>query len=40
VVDAIDDVAAGFYRHHGFLPLDELRLDRPMADIERSITVI
>lgn len=38
VVDAIDDSAAGFYRHHGFLPLEGLRFYRRIADIERAIT--
>lgn len=37
VVDAIDDAAAGFYRHHGFLPLEGRRLYRRIADIERAI---
>lgn len=37
VVDAVDANAAGFYRHHGFLTLDGLRLYRRIADIERSI---
>jgi len=37
VVDAIDDGAAGFYRHHGFLALEGLRLYRRIADIERAI---
>ncbi len=36
VVDAVDDRAAGFYRHHGFLPLEDRRLYRRVADIERS----
>ncbi|MFM7737441.1 MAG: GNAT family N-acetyltransferase [Alphaproteobacteria bacterium] len=36
-VDAIDAAAAGFYRHHGFVTLDGLRLYRRIADIERSI---
>lgn len=39
VVDAIDDRAASFYRHHGFLPLEGLRLYRRISDIRRSITV-
>lgn len=38
VVDAIDDAAAGFYRRHGFLPLEGLRLYRRISDIERAIT--
>ncbi len=37
VVDAIDEDAASFYRHHGFLPLNGLRLYRRIADIERAI---
>jgi len=39
VVDAIDDRAASFYRHHGFLTLEGRRLYRRIADIRRSITV-
>ncbi len=38
VVDAIDEDAAAFYRHHGFLPLENLRLYRRISDIARSIT--
>lgn len=37
VVDAIDDRASAFYRHHGFLPLEGLRLYRRVADIERAL---
>lgn len=37
VVDAIDDRAAGFYQHHGFLPLEARRLYRRVSDIERSL---
>ena len=37
VVDAIDDRAAAFYRHHGFLPLEGNRLYRRVADIEHAL---
>lgn len=39
VVDAIDDNAAGFYRHHGFIPAPEhgRRLYRRMKDIRASL---
>ncbi|MGQ0433138.1 MAG: GNAT family N-acetyltransferase [Microthrixaceae bacterium] len=37
VVDSIDDRAAAFYRHHGFLPLDGRRLYRRVSDIERAL---
>lgn len=37
VVDAVDEAAADFYRHHGFLPLEGLRLYRRISDIERAI---
>lgn len=37
VVDALDDGAAGFYRHHGFLPLELGRLYRRISDIERAL---
>lgn len=39
VVDALDDRAAEFYRHHGFLPLDGRRLYRRISDIERALGV-
>lgn len=35
-VDAIDDRASEFYRHHGFLPLEGRRLYRRISDIERA----
>ncbi|MGH9066535.1 MAG: GNAT family N-acetyltransferase [Acidimicrobiales bacterium] len=37
IVDAIDDRAAAFYRHHGFVSLLERRLYRRVGDIERSL---
>jgi len=39
VVDAIDDTAAAFYRHHGFIPAPEhdLRLYRRTKDIRASL---
>lgn len=37
VVDALDERAAQFYRHHGFLPLAGMRLYRRVGDLERSI---
>lgn len=39
VVDAIDDRAAAFYRHRGFIDIPEnpLRLFRKISDIRRSI---
>lgn len=37
VVDAIDESAARFYEHHGFLPLEGLRLYRRISDIVRAI---
>lgn len=37
VVDAIDDRAVAFYRHHGLVPLEERRLYRRVSDIERSV---
>jgi GNAT superfamily N-acetyltransferase len=37
IVDAIDDRAAAFYQHHGFLLLSAQRLYRRMADIERAL---
>lgn len=39
VVDAIDDHAAAFYRHHGFIPAPEhdLRLYRRTKDIRASL---
>ncbi|WP_051068288.1 GNAT family N-acetyltransferase [Mycobacterium canetti] len=39
VVDAIDDRAAEFYGHHGFLPLEGRRLYRRISDIERALGV-
>lgn len=40
IVDAIDDTAAAFYRHHGFTPAPDhdLRLYRRMKDIRESLT--
>ncbi|HKN50479.1 MAG TPA: GNAT family N-acetyltransferase [Actinomycetota bacterium] len=37
VVDAIDDRAMEFYRHHGFVPLEGRRLYRRISEIERAI---
>jgi GNAT superfamily N-acetyltransferase len=39
VVDAIEEEAAAFYRHHGFItaPEHELRLYRRMGDIRASL---
>lgn len=37
VVDAIDSDAAAFYRHFGFLELEDQRLWRRIADIERAL---
>jgi GNAT superfamily N-acetyltransferase len=37
VVDAIDEDAAAFYRHFGFLELDGHRLWRRISDIERAL---
>lgn len=37
IVDAIDDRAAAFYQHHGFLPLTGRRLHRRVSDLERSM---
>ena len=39
VVDAIEEEAAAFYRHHGFIPAPEheLRLYRRMGDIRASL---
>ncbi|WP_230865888.1 GNAT family N-acetyltransferase [Mycobacterium canetti] len=39
VVDALDDRAAEFYGHHGFLPLEGRRLYRRISDIERALGV-
>jgi GNAT superfamily N-acetyltransferase len=39
VVDAVDDRAAEFYRHHGFLPLEGPRLYRRISDIERALSI-
>jgi GNAT superfamily N-acetyltransferase len=41
VVDAIDEQAARFYAHHGFVPAPEhqLRLYRRMKDIRLSLEV-
>lgn len=39
VVDAIDDRAAEFYGHHGFLPLEGRRLYRRISDIARALGV-
>lgn len=39
VVDAIDDRAFAFYRHHGFLPLAaEHRLYRRIGDLEQALS--
>lgn len=37
IVDAIDDRAAAFYIHHGFLPLAGRRLYRRITDIDRAL---
>jgi predicted N-acetyltransferase YhbS len=37
IVDAIDDRAFAFYRHHGFLLLSGQRLYRRITDIQRSV---
>lgn len=39
IVDAIDDAAAAFYRHHGFIhaPDHDLRRYRRMKDIRASL---
>ena len=37
VVEAIDDRAMEFYRHHGFIPLEGRRLYRRISEIERAI---
>ena len=37
VVDAIDDRAMEFYRHHGFVPLEGRRLYRRLSEVERAI---
>lgn len=37
IVDAIDESATAFYRHHGFVPLGSNWLYRRVADIERSL---
>jgi len=38
VVDAIDDHAVGFYRHHGFQPIpDTMRLVQKMSDIAAAV---
>lgn len=37
IVDSIDDRAAAFYQHHGFLPFHERRLYRRIADLERAL---
>lgn len=38
VVDAVDERAFGFYRHHGFLPLAGPRLYRRISEIARSLS--
>jgi predicted N-acetyltransferase YhbS len=38
VVDAVDEHAASFYRHFGFLELTEHRLWRRISDIERALS--
>jgi hypothetical protein len=38
VVDAVDEYAAAFYRHFGFLELTEYRLWRRISDIERALS--
>lgn len=37
IVDAIDQRAAAFYEHHGFLPFHGRRLYRRIADLERAL---
>lgn len=37
VVDAIDSDAAAFYRHFGFLELEDQRLWRRISDIQRAL---
>ena len=37
IVDAIDDRAAAFYRHFDFHQLDDRRLWRRLADVERAV---
>lgn len=37
VVDAMDDDAAGFYRHFGFHDLEGRRLWRRLADVEQAV---
>ena len=39
IVDAADEHAAAFYRHHGFLPLTGQRLYRRISDLERALQV-
>ncbi|CCK60909.1 GNAT family N-acetyltransferase [Mycobacterium canetti] len=39
VVDALDDRAAEFYGHHGFLPLEGRRLYRRISDIAQALGV-
>lgn len=38
IVDAIDERATVFYRHHGFLPFHGPRLYRRIADLERALS--
>ncbi len=38
VVDAIDERAAGFYRHFGFHEFDDARLWRRLSDISAALT--
>ena len=37
IVDAIDGQAAAFYRHFDFHQLDDRRLWRRLADVERAL---
>jgi predicted N-acetyltransferase YhbS len=37
IVDAVDEQAAAFYRHYGFLPLAGQRLYRRISDLERAL---
>lgn len=37
IVDALDDGAAAFYAHFGFLPLEGRRLWRRLSTVERAI---
>lgn len=37
IVDAVDDRAASFYRHHGFLPFHRQRLYRRIFELESAL---